>query len=128
MLYLQLNTDMPSFISNTEAISVIVQRIEHISQVCKTKQRRQRYYSMALSIEGCAWIENKKDDLRDFLQAAEFLMDWSPEERASYIVKLCTQYLMPIDDIRLSSENKVPHFPSPAGGSSRNVSSSRLVT
>src|SRR2546425_4927321 len=35
-------------------------------------------------------------------------MDWSPEERASYIVKVCTLFLMPIDDIRLSSENKEP--------------------
>jgi len=108
MLYIQLNTDTNSYISNTEAISLIVQRIGHVSRVCKTKQRRQRYYSMALSLDGCTWIENEKDNLRDFLQSAEHFMDWSPEERVHYIVKLCNVFLMPIDDIRLSSENEEP--------------------
>lgn len=108
MLYIQLNADTNSSISNTEAISLIVQRIEYVARVCKTKQRRQRYYGMALSLDGCTWIENEKDNLRDFLQSAEHFMDWSPEVRVHYIVTLCDVFLMPIDDIRLSSENEEP--------------------
>ncbi len=63
MLCMQLQTDTESVISDTEAISLIVQRIEHISRVCKTRQRRKCYYSMALSIEGCSVIECVKGDL-----------------------------------------------------------------
>lgn len=108
MLYMQLQTDSVSVISDTEAISLIVQRIERISRVCKTRQRRKCYYSMALSIEGCSVIEDVKEGLSEYLQRAEYFMDWSPDERASYIVKLCSDFLMLIDDIRLSSENEEP--------------------
>lgn len=108
MLYMQLHTDMETDISETEAISLIVQRIEHISRVCKTRKRRNCYYRMALSIEGCSVIENVKEDLSEFLQRAQYFMDWSPEERASYIVKLCSDFLMLIDDIRLSSQYEEP--------------------
>ena len=108
IMYIQMSKDVENYISNTQAISLIVQRIEHVSRVCKTKQRRQRYYGMSLSIEGCALIENRSDDLADYLKMAEDFMNWSPNERADYIVKLCAEYLLQIDDIRVSSDYKEP--------------------
>ena len=108
MLYIQLNSDVGTFISSTEASSLIVQRVQHISRVCKTKQRRQCYYSMALSIEGCITIEKLKKSLAEYLKRSENFMDWSDEVRARYIVKLSAEFLMRVDDIRLSSDNKEP--------------------
>lgn len=108
IMYAQMSKDAETYISSTQAISLIVQRIEHISRICKTKQRRQRYYSMSLSIEGCASIENRSDDLADYLKMAEDFMNWSPDERADYIIKLCAEYLLQIDDIRVSSDYKEP--------------------
>ena len=88
---------------------MIVQRIQSISRVCKTKQRRQCYYSMGLSIEGCIIIEKLKKSLAEYLKSAEDFVEWSDEVRAKYIVKLCAEFLMRVDDIRLSNDNKEPH-------------------
>jgi hypothetical protein len=102
MFYMQLNGETASSIFDRQAVSIIVQRIQHISRVCRTRQRQHCYYSMALSLEGCSLVERSKDDLAEYLQRAEDYMDQSPEARASYIVKLCADFLMQIDDVRPS--------------------------
>src|SRR5260370_34369310 len=108
MLYTQWKSDVRTFISSTERSSLIVQRGQEISRVCKTKERRQCYYSMALSIEGCITIEKLKESLAEYLKRSENFMDWSYEVRARYIVKLSAEFLMRVDDIRRSSDNKEP--------------------
>src|SRR5437667_8532721 len=95
-----MNSDPSALISASEAVSLLVQRVEHIDRICKSSQRRQCYYRMGLSIEGCAIVERSKDDLIAYLRGAEYYMDWPPKVRAEYIVKLCVDFLMPLDDIR----------------------------
>ncbi len=99
MFYIQMNSDPSTIVSTSETISVLVQRVEHIARVCKTPQRRRCYYRMGLSIEGCTKVESSKDDLATYLRQAEQYMDWSPEERAKYVVRLCADFLMQLEDV-----------------------------
>lgn len=108
MFYIQMNSDPSAIVSTSEAISLLVQRVEHIARVCKTPQRRQCYYRMGMSIEGCTKVESSKDDLATYLRRAEHYMDWSPEERAKYVVSLCADFLMPLEDIRGWKESDRP--------------------
>ncbi len=108
LFYIQLNSDPSGIISTSEAISLLVQRVEHIARVCKTPQRRQCYYRMGLSIEGCMKIESSKDDLATYLRQAEQYMDWPPEDRVGYVIRLCTDFLMPLEDIHGWKESEKP--------------------
>ena len=108
MLSIQLNSESGAYISNAEAISLIVQRIQHISQICKTKQRRHCFYSMGISLQDCLTVEQFKPDLMSYLERVKDYMDWSAEARVEYIVQLCSNFLMRLNDVRFSEENKEP--------------------
>ncbi len=108
MFYIQMNSDPSTLVSTSGAISLLVQRVEHIARVCKTPQRRHCYYRMGLSIEGCTKVESSKDDLATYLRQAEQYMDWSPEERAKYVVRLCADFLMQLEDISGWKESDKP--------------------
>jgi superfamily II DNA/RNA helicase len=105
---IQMNSGPSKIISKSEAISLLVQRVEHIMRVCKTTQRRRCYYRMGLSLEGCNIVERSKDDLVVYLQRAERYMYWKDNVRAEYIVKLCKDFLMPLEDIGGWKESDKP--------------------
>ncbi len=99
LFYIQMNSNSSKIISKYDSISLLVQRLEHIMRVCKTSHRRQCYYRMGLSLESCNRVERSKNDLVLYLQQAKEYMDWKVNVRAEYIVKLCKDFLMPLEDI-----------------------------
>lgn len=108
MFYIQINSNSSTIVSAPEFISLLVQRIEYITRVCKTRQRRRCYYTMGLSIEGCIKVESSKNDLITYFRQAEHYMNWQPEEKAEYIVRLCANFLMSLEDIYGWKESDKP--------------------
>lgn len=104
LLHIQLiaSAVLEPYFSYDDAISLIVQRINHVLNICDTPAKRRRYYKMGISIADCIFIEEHRQELTDFLERAREYMYWTSEDRASYIVQLCERFLMQLEDVRQS--------------------------
>jgi hypothetical protein len=108
LLYIQLrNSPLYSWLTYEDAVSLIVQRVRVISETCRTPARRRRFYRMGISVNDCLVIESRWEELVEYIQQAQDYMAWTAEERAGYVVCLCTDFLMQLDDVS-SDDDKPP--------------------
>jgi len=108
LLRIQLNNPAQHcWLTYEDAISLIVQRIRVIFDVCRTTSRRRSFYSMGISVSDCVAIENRRTELVEYLQNAQRYKDWSAEERADYVVGLCVDFLMQLEDVA-QTEDELP--------------------
>lgn len=108
LLYIQLrNLPQHIWLTYERAVSLIVQRVRVISETCRTPARRRSFYRMGISVNDCLAIESRREELIEYIQQAQDYRTWTAEERADYVVHLCTDFLMELDDVS-SDDDKPP--------------------